>query len=138
MRFARARHALPAWTSELVRFGIVGAVGFAANVAAVYAVRGLAGLYLAGLIAWLAAATVTWLLNRLWTFRGRGRAAPAHKQWALFLAANFVGFVLYYATYAGLVACAPFFAAQPVAAVFAGMLAGMAANFTLSRRLVFS
>jgi putative flippase GtrA len=125
------------WTGELIRFGVVGAIGFGVNVSALYAARAVAGLYVAGLAAWLAAATVTWLLNRVWTFRKRARNEAIHKQWAMFVAANLVGFLLYYGTYVSLVTFSSFFAAQPVAAVFAGMLAGVAANFSLSRSWVF-
>jgi putative flippase GtrA len=126
-----------AWTGELIRFGVVGAVGFGVNVSAVYAVRAFVGLYVAGLVAWLAAATVTWLLNRVWTFKERARTAALHRQWAMFVTANLVGFLLYYGTYVALVTFSAFFAAEPVAAVFAGMLAGVAANFSLSRSWVF-
>ncbi len=121
---------------DFIRFGLVGAVGFVANVAALYAVRWLVGLYAGGVLAWLVAATVTWALNRAWTFSGRS-SLPAHRQWPLFLAANAAGFVLYYGTYAGLVSYSPLCAHWPVLGVFGGMLAGIAANFTLSRALVF-
>lgn len=125
-----------AWTGELVRFGGVGVVGFVVNVATVYRARELVGLYTGGLVAWVFAATVTWSLNRAWTFKGRS-TIPLHRQWVLFLATNLVGFVLYYATYSVLVSHSSLCAAQPITAVFAGTIAGLFANFTLSRRLVF-
>lgn len=131
-------YGLPEWSGEFLCFGIVGATGFVVNVGTLYLVRGFTGLYAGGLIAWVVAATVTWLLNRSWTFKARGRERSLGRQWTLFLAANFVGFVLYYGTYVALVTYAPFFATQPIAAVFAGMIVGMIANFTLSRNLVFS
>lgn len=131
-----ARRALPSWAGEFARFGSVGAVGFVANVATVYALRGAVGLYAAGLAAYLVAATVTWALNRAWTFQGRSTLAP-HRQWVLFLLANSLGFALYYGTYVALVSLSPACAAHPVLAVFGGMLAGMFANFALSRAYVF-
>lgn len=121
---------------EFVRFGLVGLVGFACDTAIVYALRGSLGLYGAGLVSYLVAATVTWLLNRWWTFRGRG-AGSAHRQWALFLLANFGGFILNRGTFFLLVTFVAICAREPVFAVFAGMLAGMMSNFTLSRTLVF-
>ena len=126
-----------AWGGQFIRFAIVGAAGFIANVSAVYLARGLLGLYAVGMVGWLFAATLTWVLNRVWTFKGRGSGVPPHRQWALFLAVNLVGFVLYYGTYVVLVANSSFVAAQPITAVFAGMLAGVAANFVLSRSFVF-
>jgi putative flippase GtrA len=127
-----------AWTGEALRFGIVGTVGFAANAVAIYAVYGLVGIYVAGLIGWLAAATVTWLLNRIWTFRRRGRNVPAYQQWPRFLAVTTIGFSLYYGTYASLVSHSLFFATWPIVASMVGAFVGLAANFTLSRRFVFS
>jgi putative flippase GtrA len=55
----------------------------------------------------------------------------------LFLLVNLLGFVCNYGTYAALVAGVPLVAAQPVIGVAAGSLAGMAANFLMSRRFVF-
>ena len=121
---------------EFVRFGLVGLVGFTVDTGIVYALRGSLGLYGAGLVSYLIAATITWLLNRLWTFRGRG-SGPAHRQWVLFLLANLGGFILNRGTYFALVTFVAICARQPVFAVFAGMLAGMMSNFTLSRSLVF-
>jgi putative flippase GtrA len=122
--------------AEFLRFGAVGAVGFCCDTAVVYALRHAIGLYAAGMASYVIAATVTWALNRIWTFRGRG-AGPRHVQWARFLAANFLGFVLNRGTYAALIAAAPLARAWPVLAIIAGTAAGMFVNFFLSRRLVF-
>lgn len=122
---------------EFLRFGVVGTIGFVADTAVLYGALALgAGLYLGRAISYVSAATVTWALNRAWTFRGRG-AGPVHRQWALFVAVNLVGFALNYGTYAVLVTFVPLVAAHPVLGVAAGSVAGMFANFALSRRLVF-
>lgn len=121
---------------EFLKFGTVGGIGFVLDTTTVYALRGSLGLYGAGAVAYVVAASGNWLLNRLWTFRGRGNMA-AHRQWALFLAANLVGFVLNRGTYAALVTFIPLCAEQPVLAVAGGTLAGMWTNFFLSRTLVF-
>ena len=133
------RFATPARIFTLVQFsmfGTVGFVGFLADTATVYSFRYSLGLYGAGAVAYLVAATVTWLLNRLWTFRGSG-GGPAHRQWARFLAVNLIGFVLNRGTYAILVTFVPLCAAEPVYAVGAGAIAGMFLNFSLSRTMVF-
>jgi putative flippase GtrA len=122
--------------SEFLKFGVVGALGFVVDTATVYALRGSLGLYGAGAAAYLTAASSNWVLNRAWTFRGRG-GQPAHRQWALFLLANLVGFVLNRGTYAILVTFVPLCAAEPVWAVAAGSIAGLGTNFFLSRKLVF-
>ena len=133
---ARARRQAMAVGPEFLRFGTVGAIGFLFDTATVYATRPLAGIYGAGLVAYGVAATVTWALNRVWTFRGRGGHA-AHRQWLLFLAANLVGFTLNRGTFAALVTFVPLCAAQPVLAVAAGAVAGLFVNFGLNRSIVF-
>jgi putative flippase GtrA len=121
---------------QFAQFGTVGLAGLVVDTATVYALRGALGLYGAGLAAYATGATTTWLLNRLWTFRGQG-GGPAHRQWARFVAANAGGFVLNRGTYAILVTWVAAAARQPVIATSAGAVAGMFLNFHLSRRLVF-
>jgi putative flippase GtrA len=123
--------------AQFLRFGAVGGVGFLMDTATVYATRGALGLYGAGLLAYLVAATGNWILNRLWTFRGQS-SGPAHREWARFLGANALGFVLNRGAYFGLVTVSQLCADHPVIAVAAGSLTGMLANFNLSRRLVFT
>jgi putative flippase GtrA len=133
------RFASPARIGVLVQFlmfGTVGVAGFVADTATVYALRRSLGLYGAGMVAYVVAASVTWILNRIWTFRGRG-SGPVHHQWARFLAVNAAGFILNRGTYALLVTFVPLCADQPVFAVAAGALAGMFVNFRLSRKIVF-
>ncbi len=122
--------------AQFLMFGTVGVAGFLVDTATVYALRRWLGLYGAGMAAYLVAATVTWLLNRLWTFRGLG-SGPVHHQWARFLTANLSGFVLNRGTYALLVTFVSVCAEQPVYAVAAGAIAGMFVNFGLSRAIVF-
>jgi putative flippase GtrA len=123
--------------SELLAFGMVGTVGFFVNTAIVYLTRGLIGPYSAGVLAWLVAATATWWLNRIWTFRSAA-VAGVIGQWLRFLLANLVGFALYFVIYAGLIAFSAFCARAPVFAIAAGAGVSMAVNFILSRELVFS
>ncbi len=121
---------------EFFRFGVVGLTGLVIDTAVVYGTRAWLGLYGAGVLSYLIAATVNWALNRVFTFRGRSNG-PMHRQWAMFLLTNMVGFALNRGTYALLVTFWPLAAAQPVIATSAGSIAGMFVNFSLSRRLVF-
>jgi len=133
------RFASPARIGVLVQFlmfGAVGVAGFVADTATVYALRRSLGLYGAGMVAYVIAASVTWILNRIWTFRGQG-SGPVHHQWARFLLVNGAGFILNRGTYAVLVTFVPLCAEQPVFAVGAGAIAGMFVNFGLSRKVVF-
>jgi putative flippase GtrA len=121
---------------QFIRFGAVGGIGFLIDTGTVYGLRHTLGLYGAGLVAYVVAATGNWGLNRIWTFRGIG-SGPAHRQWAMFMLTNLGGFVLNRGTYALLVTFAASAARQPVIATAAGAVAGMFLNFGLSRRLVF-
>lgn len=95
-----------------------------------------AGLYGGRLLSYLAAATTTWALNRSYTFRNQ-RSRNKFAEWGRFLAANAVGGLVNYATYAILVTWVSTATAHPVFGVAAGSIAGLAVNFLLSRRVVF-
>lgn len=124
------------WITQFTRFGLVGFVGFGIDTATVYGLRRALGLYGAGMVAYITAATGNWVLNRLWTFRGQG-SGPAHRQWGMFMLTNLAGFVLNRGTYVLLVTFVAAAANQPVIATASGAVAGMFVNFSLSRRLVF-
>lgn len=116
---------------------MVGLIGYAVDTATVYALRGALGLYAAGLVSFLVAATGNWLLHRTWTFRGRGRAEPVHRQWLTFLAANALGFVLNRGAYAALIASFAVCVRHPFLATAGGAVAGMGVNFMMARQVVF-
>ena len=128
------RHA--ALALDFLRFGTVGAIGFMVETTVVYSTRAAIGLYWGGLLAYVVAARCNWLINRLWTFRGRG-AGPAHRQWALFLAANAVGFAVNRGVYFGLITVSALAFDHPVLAILGGTVSGMFLNFHLSRTFVF-
>jgi putative flippase GtrA len=121
---------------QFMKFGVVGVVGFLIDTATVYGLRASLGLYGAGAVAYVVAASGNWVLNRVWTFRGRG-SGPAHRQWALFMITNLLGFALNRGTYALLVTFVALCADQPVYAVAAGAVVGMFLNFRMSRTVVF-
>jgi putative flippase GtrA len=123
---------------EFLRFGVVGVGGFLVDAGVLTAGIALGtGPWIGRVLSYLAAATTTFALNRAWTFRAARPAGGLARQWLLFLLVNLLGFVCNYGTYAALVAGVPLVAAQPVIGVAAGSLAGLAANFLMSRRFVF-
>ncbi len=123
-------------TGQILRFGVVGTVGFCVDAAVLTALLAL-GLDLFGgrAASFAVAVTTTWYLNRRFTFASTDRAAG--RQWARFAAVNLLGGALNYAVYAALVITSPLVAAYPILGVAAGALAGMVSNFTLSKTLVF-
>lgn len=123
---------------QFLRFAAVGVAGFLVDTAALYlAIHFGAGLYAGRVISYLAAATSTWALNRHFTFKAH-QDSNLLREWSKFLAANLVGGLVNYATYAALVSSSQTVAAWPILGVAAGSVAGLTVNFTLSRRLVFT
>jgi len=129
--------AMLALASQLLKFGTVGGLGFLWDAATVYALRAFIGFTAAALAAYFVAASMNWVLNRLWTFRGHFGRERLLLQWLRFLGANGLGFVLNRSVVFLLAWTVPLCFRHPVLALAAGSLAGMCANFTLSRRLVF-
>lgn len=123
-------------SADFIRFGMVGALGFCWDTSTVYATKNHFGLYVAGTLGFIVAATANWVINRYWTFRHRSQGA-AHVQWLKFLAANFVGFLFNRGTFFTLVAISALCRAQPVLAIVAGTAAGLIFNYFLSKKLVF-
>nr|WP_246375544.1 GtrA family protein [Gluconacetobacter takamatsuzukensis] len=104
---------------------------------AVYGLRPLLGLTGATVLAYFIAASMNWLANRLWTFRHIVHADRPLVQWARFLAACSLGFVMNRGMVFTLFLLVPLCRTMPFLALAAGALAGLAANFTLSHRMVF-
>lgn len=125
-------------TRQFLYFSAVGVVGFLVDASTLYLAIGLldAGLYGGRVISYLVAATVTWSLNRRYTFRER-RRANRFAEWSEFLGANAIGGLINYGTYALLVSTYAVAATHPVIGVAAGSIAGLAVNFCLSRYVVF-
>lgn len=121
---------------SFLRFGIVGASGVPVDTAVVYLCRTTLGIYAAGAIAYLVAATWTFTFNRLWTFAAVAEGSVV-RQWVAFLGANLSGMVLNRGMFFLLVTVSVVCRDHPVLAVAAGSLAGMFANFFATRRLVF-
>jgi putative flippase GtrA len=121
---------------QFIQFGVIGALGFCWYTATMYAAAPRIGPYAAGVLAYVVAASMNWLMNRLWTFRHLEHGAM-HLQWLSFLAANALGASLNLGTSFTLIATVPFCRSHLVIPLMAGTLAGMFFNFAASRRLVF-
>jgi putative flippase GtrA len=129
---------LPPAFEQFAKFCIVGTVGFVADAGTLYLLMSMANLdpYTGRIFSFLFAATVTWVLNRNYTFRG-SVPTPRTRQWARFVSANAVGGALNYGVYSALILSGGWFIKAPVLAVAAGSIAGLAFNFTVSRKFVF-
>ncbi|MDX2028821.1 MAG: GtrA family protein [Alphaproteobacteria bacterium] len=136
MKKLAARHR--ALFIQFIKFGIVGVIGFVVDVGVLKLCMWEFGMgpYAGRLVSFMVAVTVTWMCNRLFTFRGQGKG-PAHKQWAKFVVACIGGFILNYGTYAVLITLFALVRDYPALGVAAGSIAGMFFNFFAARRVVF-
>ena len=124
---------------QFVSFAIVGAGGFFVDVGILLlCLEAGLGYYLGRLVSFLAAATLTWYGNRIFTFRHAARDQPGGRQWMRFVAAMSTGGAVNYSVYSALIAGAELFREIPALAVAAGSIAGLVVNFSASRRLVFN
>lgn len=122
---------------QILRFCLVGGIGFMIDAGV------LEALYLccldpasARLFSYLAAATVTWLLNRRFTFHVAGLRDP-FGEWLRYLAANGLGFGINYAAYLlALFTLSPV-RENPVIGVVIGSLAAIGINYLANKHWVF-
>jgi putative flippase GtrA len=124
--------------SEIVRFGISGVAGFVVDAGIVLLVTRVLGLgpIVAQVIAFTVAVTVTWLINRHWTFAEHASENWLH-EWTRYVAANSVGAAVNNGVYVILVLTVALFSKTPVLGVAVGSLAGMGFNFSSSKLFVF-
>jgi putative flippase GtrA len=131
-----ARGSLP---GQMLRFGMVGGIGFLVDAGVLYAMLtwGL-GRYSGRVVSFLVAATVTYILNRSFTFRRESRSDnhPAG-EWLAYLGLMVIGGLVNYGTYAAAVALFEPVHRYPVIGVALGSIAGMAINFWTSKTMVF-
>lgn len=123
---------------QLLAFSVVGVVGFIVDSAVLYTAIAL-GLGLAGgrVVSYLAAVTVTWALNRRYTFADRSEHALL-KQWARFAFTQLAGASVNLGSYYVLLHTnRAVIARWPVLGVAVGSLAGLSINFVVAKIYVF-
>lgn len=122
---------------QMLLFAGAGAAGFVADVLVLYAAIALgSGYYLGRAVSFTCAATVTWLINRKYTFD----AAPSRSlvgEWTKYVLAMIGGGIINYSCYAVVVFYMPGRPLSGFAGVFAGSLAGMFANYFVSKNVIF-
>ena len=123
--------------ARLFRFGLVGASGFAVDVACYLALQWI-GLdhRVARFISFFPAASWNWLLNRRVTFGERAPDARAH-QWARFVTSSVAGAGVNAGSYAVLTSLTGFFDHHRMLALLLGIGLGGLVNFALATRYVY-
>jgi putative flippase GtrA len=129
---------------QVLRFGIVGGIGFLVDAGLLHLMLKLGlGYYGGRLVSFLAAATATWTLNRSFTFRRETSTAthPAAThplgEWLAYLGLMAIGGVVNYGTYALALELAEPVRRYPALGVALGSIAGMAINFWSAKTMLF-
>lgn len=123
--------------SQLVRFCVVGTIGFLVDAGVLQALVSGTGAnpYAARVGSFLAAASATWWLNRRYTFQVTHRATRS--EWIRYVALMVLGAVVNYGAFAIAITWWDLARAQPWIGVAIGSVAGLGINFVTSRRLIF-
>lgn len=123
---------------QLLQFGISGVAGFLVDAGIVALCTNTAGMtpIPSQAIAFSVAVTVTWMINRNWTFAEHA-SAKWRQEWIRYVAANSVGAVVNNLVFSLLIVTMTLFRNNPTYAVAAGSVAGMFFNFTSSKKLIF-
>ncbi len=120
---------------QIWRFALVGVVGYLVNAGLVEAFVLSLGPVKAQMLAFPAAVSVTWWLNRCFTF-GASRHS-LHQEWLRYVLANLLGWIANNGAYLWMIFSLPVAYKHPSIAVAVGSLAGMVFNFSSSRLFVF-
>lgn len=126
---------MTAGAGQFLRFCIVGTIGFAVDGGLTLLLSQFAGVdpLPARAVAFLVAASVTWLLNRSYTFR----SAAGRSSWLAYLLCTAVGAFINLGIYSAWLAWAGEGGARILAGVAFGSAAALGFNFLVSRHVVF-
>lgn len=116
------------------RFLVVGAIGFMVDASILHAMLHLLGPLKARLISFLCAVSVTWFLNRQFTFKSKARW---HKEWLRYTLATGVGAIINLGSYSYLVLHVNTFYSRPLLALIISSLLAMGFNYFISTFIVF-
>lgn len=122
---------------ELLQFAMVGTIGFLADAGALLLLFNF-GLnpYWGRLGSFFIAVSITWLLNRNFTFKAK-KTTAFWTEWIKYIMANSLGAILNYGVYAILLFKVGLVAQWPVLGVAAGSIVGLLANYINSSVFVF-
>lgn len=126
---------------QFLRFCCVGVIGFVADAGSLHLlIKWLSelgiGIYSGRFLSYLIAASVTWVLNRRYTFQAKVNKANG-KEWTVYVAANAIGAAINYGCYAITVSSLEVAQDMPAIGVAVGSVAGLGFNFIANRYFVF-
>jgi putative flippase GtrA len=123
---------------RVLRFGLVGVAGAAVHIGAFWLLQRATGLDngIAWILAFFAAATSTWAMNRAFTFQDRASQKHA-AEWLRYLAIAGAGAVAHFAVFQLAIRLVPLFQQHPALAIIPGSLASFAVTYAGASLLVF-
>lgn len=122
---------------ELFLFGVIGTVGLLVDIAVLYALKSVLGLFVSRGVSFLVAVITTWYLNKTITFQGKKSTLSIHQELIAYVGLMLLGGSANYATYIWLVLAYEYVQSNPFLAVAAGSLAGMFLNYSTSKFFIF-
>lgn len=133
LRHQASRH------GDKLRFLTVGGIGFAVDGGMLLLLNGIAGWtpLLARMVGFPVAVSVTWLLNRTWTFRNARQHAAA-RQYTVYFVVQLGGLAINFSIFALLVTYSAWFAGHSLLALAAGAALALVFTYTCSIRFAFS
>lgn len=124
---------------ELFWFGVAGFFGYLVDAGITLLLSSFLGVYLARIPAFIAAATFTWLFNRMITFSGYSKKnSSIVKEYFHYVSLMVFGLLINYLVYVVSVSLLPKSNYEILLSVAFGSLAGMIVNYLNSKRFVFS
>lgn len=124
---------------ELGLFAIGGVLGLLVDAGIVQALVSWGGwnAYVARVLSFLIAATVTWVWNRNYTFAGRESGRAAHAEWLHWIGLMSAGALVNLGVYVGLLLVFPLLHRWPSVAVAAGGAVAALVNFSAAKGVLF-
>lgn len=122
---------------DFIIFGLIGIIGFFVDVAVLYSLVCVIGLFYGRVISFFSAVLVTWILNRRWTFRHRSSGLESSHEFVVYFVLMVFGGAANYTAYAWLVISYQFAQQHPVVGVAVGSLSGMIINLISTRFILF-
>ena len=127
------------WADEAWRFGAIGIIGFAVDAGVLTWLVNLNGwgLYESRVVSFGLAVTVTWYLNRRFTFAARA-GSDRGREYGRYFGVQTVGALINLGVYVAIVAAVSAVAAYPVVPLAVGSGVAMVFNFLAARHFAFA
>lgn len=123
---------------RLIRFAVVGGAGFLVDASVLSFLVQLAemGLYLSRAVSFLLAVSLTWYLNRTWTF-GTTNNKRKRKEYVRYTLLQIVGALINLGVYVYFIETVEKMSQYPVIPLAIGASVALVFNYFFSRKLVF-